>query len=211
MKRSVLVSCEESQRVTIALRNEGIEAWSCDILPPSGGHSEWHLQEDVIPLLKKDWRALIAFPPCTHLATSGARWFKQKQADGRQQQGIDFFMAHALAKIPLICIENPVGIMSTRWREPDQIVHPWWFGDPFSKRTCLWLKGFPPLKPIIDINDSNIDKGEFVDVGKGRKMAKWYNDAWKLPKEERSKARSKTFPGLAEQMAKQWKDIILGN
>lgn len=133
----VLVACEESQAVTIAFRKLGHEAYSCDIEPCSGGHPEWHLQQDVVPLLSQNWDMIIAFPPCTHLATSGAAWFEKKRKDGRQQQGIDFFMLFANANCPRIAIENPVGIMSTVWRKPDQIIQPWQFGEPFSKKTCL--------------------------------------------------------------------------
>lgn len=195
----VLVACEESQAVTIELRKLGHEAYSCDILPCSGGHPEWHLQEDVIPLLKQKWDMIIAFPPCTHLAVSGAAWFEQKRKDGRQQQGIDFFMVFANADCPRIAIENPVGIMSSKWRKPDQIIQPWMFGDSFSKKTCLWLKGLPVLKPT-----NIVDKGERTVFKSGVSMPKWYADAWKLSPEERSVARSKTFPGIAKAMATQW-------
>ena len=132
----ILVACEESQAVTIEFRALGHEAYSCDILPCSGGHPEWHIQGDVLPLLKEKWDMVIAFPPCTHLAVSGAAHFAKKRADGRQQQGIDFFMEFT----KLTCayaIENPVGIMSKLWRKPDQIIQPWQFGDSFQKQTCL--------------------------------------------------------------------------
>lgn len=156
IKLKILVACEESQAVTIELRKLGHEAYSCDIIPCSGGHPEWHIQQDVTPLLKEKWDMIIAFPPCTHLCVSGARHFEQKRKDGRQQQGIDFFMMFANADCPRIAIENPIGIMSSVWRKPDQIIQPWMFGDKFSKSTCLWLKGLPNLVPT-----NIVEKGEF--------------------------------------------------
>jgi len=130
----VLVACEESQAVTIEFRKLGHEAYSCDIQECSGGYPEWHLQQDVTELLKQEWDMIIAFPPCTHLAVSGSRHFEQKRKDGRQQEGIDFFMLFANAKCDKIVIENPVGIMSTIWRKPNQIINPWQFGDSFNKK-----------------------------------------------------------------------------
>ena len=195
----VLIACEESQAVTIEMRKLGIEAYSCDTEPCSGGHPEWHLQQDVIPLLKEDWDMIIAFPPCTHLAVSGAAWFKQKRADGRQQQGVDFFMKFANCKCKRMVIENPVGIMSTTWRKPDQIIQPYQFGEPYSKKTCLWLKGLSLLTPT-----KIVDSGEQVKYSSGKSMPKWYADAWKLPSKDRAKIRSKTFLGIAKAMAEQW-------
>lgn len=130
----VLIACEESQAVAIEFRNIGIDAYSADILPCSGGHPEWHIQGDVTPLLENEWDLIIAFPPCTHLSASGARWFKEKRKDGRQKQGIDFFMLFANAGCKSIAIENPVGIMSTVWRKPDQVIQPWQFGHGESKK-----------------------------------------------------------------------------
>jgi hypothetical protein len=206
----VLVACEESQAVTIELRNLGIEAYSCDIEPCSGGHPEWHLQKDVSPLLEQDWDMIIAFPPCTHLAVSGAAHFAKKIADGRQQQGIDFFMKFANAKCPRIAIENPIGIMSKKWRKPDQIIQPWQFGDKFQKSTCLWLKGLPKLE-----HTEIVEKGEFKEwvdpkTGKTKRQAMWFFNALsaKTP-HERAKIRSKTFPGIAKAMANQWSKILL--
>ena len=195
----ILLACEESQAVTKELRALGHEAYSCDILPESGGHPEWHIQEDVVEVLKQHWDMIIAFPPCTHLASSGAAWFEAKRADGRQQAAIDFFMLFANHPCEKIAIENPVGIMSTKYRKPDQIIQPWQFGDAYSKRTCLWLKGLPQLE-ATDV----VDPGEMITYESGRVMPKWYADAWKLSPAERSKARSKTFPGIANAMATQW-------
>jgi len=159
---------------------------------------------------------MIAFPPCTHLTVSGARHFEQKRKDGRQQQGIDFFMAMINAPIEKIAVENPVGIMSNVYRKPNQIIQPYYFGDPFQKTTCLWLKNLPNLYYNLEPNlfDSNItstkDKGEFIEFiskkGVKKRQPKWYFDALKnaKTKEERSTLRSKTFPGIAKAMAEQW-------
>jgi hypothetical protein len=143
---------------------------------------------------------VIAFPPCTHLAASGARWFEQKRKDGRQQQGIDFFMLFTeLAHVERVAIENPVGIMSTHYRKPDQIIQPWQFGDPFEKSTCLWLKGLPLLTSTNEVQPEK--RKEYAS---GKTMPPWYADAWSLPPAERAKARSKTFQGVAKAMAEQW-------
>ena len=182
----ILVACEESQAVTIEMRRLGHEAYSCDIEPCSGGHPEWHLQVDALELLKMKWDMILAFPPCTHLAVSGARYFEQKRKDGRQQAAIDFFMRFANADCPKIAIENPVGIMSSVWRKPDQIIQPWQFGHGETKKTCLWLKGIPLLVPtnIVDGREQRI---------------------WKMPPSaDRAKNRAKTFPGIAKAMAEQW-------
>lgn len=187
----VLVACEESQAVTIELRKLGISAWSCDLEPCSGGHPEWHLETNVLPLLRsRRWDMIIAFPPCTHLAVSGARWFKEKQADGRQQAAIDFFMYIANADCERIAIENPVCIMSTKWRKPDQIIQPWQFGHGETKTTCLWLKNLPHLVP------TNIVEGREQKV-------------WKMPpSKDRAKLRSKTYSGIAKAMAQQWGKLL---
>lgn len=191
----ILVACEESQAVTIELRKLGYEAYSCDTQPCSGGHPEWHLQQDVTELLKEDWLMIIAFPPCTDLAVSGARWFKEKQADGRQQRSIDFFMLFANAKCKRICIENPISIMSSKWRKPDQIIQPWQFGHGETKSTCLWLKGLPKLKPT-NIVDGREPKIWLMTDENGKKLG------WNTP--EIKKARSKTYPGIAKAMADQF-------
>ena len=182
----VLVACEESQEVCKAFRALGHEAYSCDIQPCSGGHPEWHLQVDALELLKMRWDLIIAHPPCTDLSVSGARWFAEKRADGRQQRSIDFFMKFARCDCPRVAIENPIGIMSTVWRKPDQIIQPWQFGHGETKATCLWLKGLPELKP--------------TDIVEGRE-----HRIWKMPPgAERSKLRSKTYTGIAKAMAEQW-------
>ena len=182
----ILVACEESQAVCKEMRRLGHEAYSCDIIPCSGGHPEWHLQVDALEMLKMRWDMIIAFPPCTNLAVSGARYFKEKQADGRQQDSIEFFMKFANADCKRIAIENPIGIMSTRYRKPDQIIQPWQFGHGETKATCLWLKGLPKLQP--------------TDIVEGREQR-----VWKMPPgPERAKLRSVTYLGVARAMAEQW-------
>lgn len=222
----ILVACEESQAVCIAFRDLGHEAFSCDILPCSGGHPEWHLIGDIKNYISGFykckcgniheettgkygccdisklylWDMMIAFPPCTHMASSGAKHFSEKRNDGRQQQGIDFFMSLINANIPRVAVENPIGIMSTVYRKPDQIIQPWMFGDEFTKPTCLWLKGLPKLQPtkIVYKGDRHITKS-------GKSLPAWYNLP---PSENRSKIRSKTFPGIAKAMAEQWGNLI---
>jgi len=201
----ILVGCEESQAVTIELRKLGHEAFSCDVMESSGGYPQWHIQGDLLKELHKGWDMLIAFPPCTHLAVSGARHFEQKIKDGRQQQGIDFFMEMINAPIDKICVENPIGIMSTKYRKPDQIIQPYMFGDKAQKSTCLWLKNLPLLVPT-----NIVEKGEFIEFvskkGVKKRQPKWYFDALKNSKNasERSKLRSKTFKGIAKAMATQF-------
>ena len=189
---NILVACEFSQVVTKAFRDRGHEAYSCDLLPTEG-NPNWHYQCDIKNVLYVGWDMMIAFPPCTHLAVSGAKHFAQKREDGRQREGIDFFMLFANSDIPRVAIENPVGIMSTLWRKPDQIIQPWQFGDPFQKTTCLWLKGLPVLLPT-----SIVSKGEFVTTPSGKKLPKWYSD------NKSAKNRSRTFQGIADAMASQW-------
>ncbi len=190
----VLCACEESQAVCIEFRKLGHEAYSCDILPCSGGHPEWHLQQDVEEIIDEAWDMIIAFPPCTHLAVSGAAWFNEKIADGRQQNGIDFFMMFANHNCKRIAIENPVGVMSTKYRKPDQIIHPYQFGHMEQKTTCLWLKGLPCLQPTNDVYQ------EMMNLPKNKRERLHYLP----PSVERSKIRSKTYPGIAKAMAEQW-------
>lgn len=198
---NVLVACEFSGVVREEFKKLGHNAWSCDLLPTEieGNHIQW----DILEVLFWDsarsisyWDLMIAFPPCTHLARSGAKWFKEKKESGVQQEAIDFFMALVNSKIERIAIENPVGIMSTHYRKPDQIVHPWMFGEPFTKQTCLWLKNLPLLEPT-----NIVDKGEFSITKSGRKLPKWYNLP---PSPDRGQLRGRTFKGIAEAMASQW-------
>jgi len=213
----ILIGCEESQAVCKEFRRLGHEAFSCDIQKCSGGHPEWHIQGDIIEQFSKDWDMLIAFPPCTHLAVSGAAHFEKKRKDGRQQQGIDFFMQIVNAPIKRIAIENPVGIMSKIYRKPDQIIQPYYFGDEAQKTTCLWLKNMPKLKHFkqVDLfNDTitHVNPGEFYEwidkkTGQKKRQPKWYADAF-MYKKEHGKERSKTFPGIAKAMAEQWGTLI---
>jgi hypothetical protein len=190
----VLVACEESQEVTKQFRLLGVEAYSCDLIEFSGGHPEWHIQKDVLEVIDLEWDAIIAFPPCTHLCSSGARWFKEKIKDGRQKEGIGFFMKFTELKCERVSIENPIGIMSTVYRKPDQIIHPYYFGDPVSKSTCLWLKGLPKLIPTSTVKPENIKD--------------FHKETFNLNRKVRSKVRSKTFPGIAKAMAEQWSKVI---
>ena len=186
MDLKILVACEESQVVTKAFRVRGHWAFSCDILPCSGGKPEWHLECNVSSLMDRFWDMIIAFPPCTDLAVSGARWFKEKIADGRQQRSIEFFMHLANVECPKIAVENPVGIMSTRWRKPDQIIQPWQFGHGETKATCLWLKNLSPLMPTRIVEGRN----PRVHL--------------EPPGPDRWRKRSITYQGIADAMASQW-------
>ena len=207
----VLIACEESQRVCTAFRELGHEAYSADIQEPSGGHPEWHILGDVLPILNggefttmngeshniAKWDLIIAHPPCTHLAVSGARWFKEgRKPRYLQDEAAEFFIRFINADCEHIAVENPICIMSTRYRKPDQIINPYQFGHMEQKKTCLWLKNLPKLQETNNV----------------------YEEMMKLPEKERakiwwlgsnhSKERSKTYPGIAEAMAKQWSNYI---
>ena len=195
-KLRILVACEYSGTVRDNLLRLGHYAASCDLVPSDSPLGD-HFQCDVFDIIDHEWDMLIGFPPCTHLAVSGAKHFAKKRADGRQQQGIDFFMRLAEAPIKHIALENPVGIMSSVWRKPDQIIQPWQFGDTYQKTTCLWLKNLPPLK-----HTSIVDKGEFYVAPSGKKMPKWFAD------NKSAKVRSTTFPGIGKAMAEQWSDYV---
>ena len=218
----VLLSCEESQAVCKEFRRLGHEAYSCDIIECSGGHPEWHIMQDVLPLLSGrcsfltmdgvehhidgKWDMIIAFPPCTYLTVTGNRWFNVERYGEKairrrkdKEEAVKFFMAFVNADCEKIAIENPIGSMSTDYRKPDQIIHPYMFGDPERKSTCLWLKGLQPLKPT-DIVEPRVIK---YKNGKGTDSP-WHMETMKLPPEERAKARSKTFHGIACAMAEQW-------
>ena len=191
----VLCACEESQAVCKEFRKLGHIAYSCDLLPCSGGHPEWHIQADALEICKFDWDLVIAFPPCDHLAVSGARYFEEKKRDGRQQRGVGFFLAFtALDHVPRVAIENPISIMSTEYRKPDQIIQPWQFGHPEKKSTCLWLKGLPSLQETNNVYDimMSLPKRERERV------------ALMSPSPDRAKLRAKTYPGIAKAMAEQW-------
>jgi site-specific DNA-cytosine methylase len=196
---AVLVACEESQAVTIALRDLGVEAWSCDLVECSGGHPEWHIQGDALPLLAEPWDMVIAFPPCTHLAVSGARWFAEKRAAGLQQEAAAFFMAFAECRAPRVAIENPVGVMSTQYRKPDQVIQPYQFGHTETKATCLWLRNLPRLRPTLNLREQTMS----LPVAERARIH------YMPPTADRAALRSKTYAGIARAMARQWGALVL--
>jgi site-specific DNA-cytosine methylase len=193
----VLIACEFSGTVRDAFSKLGHDAWSCDLEPSDTPGN--HYQGNVLAIMNEGWDLMIAHPPCTHLAVSGARHFAKKIADGRQQEGIDFFMVLANSNIPRYAIENPIGIMSSKYRKPDQIINPWEYGHGVTKATCLWLKNLPKLVPT-DV----VDKGTVWVAKSGKRMSQWYYDSSCLPPKEREKMRNKTFQGIADAMAQQW-------
>lgn len=240
---NILIACEESQAVCRAYRQLGHNAYSCDLFDCSGTgfgdveadpHPEWHFNHDITTVLDKtnltlqngeqaivngDWDLMIAHPPCTFLAVSGAKWYYHPEDKGLpieqrrphpsfpnrakdREDGVAFFLFLANAPVKRIAIENPVGIMSSRWRKPDQTIQPYMFGDPYSKGTCLWLKNLRHLHPSKETDD----KGEWIVFGSGKKLPKWYSDGLTKTKtkEDRQKWRSKTFSGIARAMAEQW-------
>lgn len=218
MPLRILIACEESQATTKEFRRLGHEAFSCDILPCSGGHPEWHLQCDVLEILNDGWDLMVAHPPCTYLASSGVQWlshpedkhlpFEDRRPNpkypNRKQNmldSIEFVKTLYNAPIERIAIENPVGLLSTRWRKPDQIVQPYMFGDEATKTTCLWLKNLPLLVPT-----KLVGKGEKTVYKSGKSHPKWYADILSVAKtkEERQTLRGKTFPGMAAAFADQW-------
>ena len=232
-KLKILVACEESQAVTKELRLLGHNAYSCDLLPCSGAHPEWHFNCDVFSVIKnrggklqngkrlnsnKPWDMMIAHPPCTYLAVSGAQWYyhpedknlpssmrrphpRYPNRANDREEAVDFFVRLWHADIPRIAIENPIGIMSNRLCKPSQIVQPFHFGDQARKTTCLWLKNLPPLE-----HTNVVGEGERITFKSGKSQPKWYSDAFSKSKsaEERRTMRSKTFPGMARAMAEQW-------
>lgn len=217
---NVLIACEESQVVCSAFRDRGHQAFSADIQPCSGGRPEWHILGDCLPIINGNcrfvtmdgtaheqvgaWDLIIAHPPCTDLAVSGARHFARKQKEGRQQKSIVLFMQMALANCEHVAVENPISIMSTAWRKPDQIIQPYFFGHHARKATCLWLRGLPILQPTNYVNLGPI-VGNGFSVGASADCARDENGKaipWNDPRT--AKIRSKTFPGIARAMAEQW-------
>lgn len=217
----ILIACEESQSVCKEFRSLGHEAYSCDILPQTGGYPQWHIQADVFDVIHEGWDMMVAFPPCTYLSVSGAQWYyhpedKHLPKEIRREHpkypnrikdrmdAAEFFLRLYHSDIEKVCIENPVGVMSSLFRKPDQIIQPWMFGDEATKTTCLWLKGLPLLVPT-DV----VGKGERTVFKSGKSHPKWYADALTTAKtpEERRNLRSKTFKGIAKAMATQWSNI----
>jgi hypothetical protein len=218
MKR-ILIACEESDEVRGRFESLGFDAWSCDLQENRNPNAK-HYQGNVFDIINDGWDAMIAFPPCTHLAVSGARHFEQKRKDGRQQEGIDFFMKMINAPIKHIAVENPMGIMSTIYKKPSQIIQPYFFGDEAQKTTCLWLKNLPLLyhnrtPNLFDTDITHVGKGDMIEFiskkGVKKSQPKWYADALSLSADERSKVRSKTFPGIANAMATQWAEYIIND
>ena len=234
----VLVACEESQAVTKEFRRLGHEAYSCDVIDQSGGHPEWHIMQDVLPLLNGvcsfkttdgvehtisgRWDMIIAFPPCTHLAVSGARHFEKKRTDGRQRKSVEFFCRILNANCDRIAVENPVGIISGKYItrlspelaekynlpiKPSQIIQPYEYGHAAKKTTCLWLKGLLKLVPtdVVDPGEFYVKNGKKYSKGASADAARDENGkiiSWDDPRT--AKIRSKTFPGIAKAMAEQW-------
>lgn len=224
---NVLVACEESQEVCKAFRAKGHNAFSCDLQECSGGHPGWHIMGDCLPLLNGNcefvtmdgkehkvdgkWDMLIAHPPCTFLTVSGNRWFNVERYGDKaverlkaRKEAAEFFMAFIQADIPRVCVENPVGYMSTHYRKPDCIVQPYQFGHHARKTTCLWLKNLPPLIPTDVVSPGEILNGGY-SVGASANYARDENGKilrWNDPRT--AKARSKTYPGIAKAMAEQW-------
>ena len=219
----VLIACEESQAVCKEFRLLGHEAYSCDLLPCSGGHPEWHIQGDVFKILSDGWDLMIAHPPCTYLAVSGARWYyhpddKDLTVEHRRphpmypnrmndmMDSVEFVKAIYNSNVDKIAIENPIGMLSTRWMKPTQIIQPWMFGDEATKTTCLWLKNLDELKPTNIVSKG--ERFEWIDSKTGKKKSQpmWYYKALSeaKTKQERQTLRSKTFKGIAKAMAEQW-------
>ena len=193
----ILLACEESQAVCIEMRKKGHEAFSCDILPCSGGYPEWHIQGDVLKHLDDGWDMMIAFPTCTYLTVSANKWYKDQPArksgvlvgaERREarENAIDFFMKLYDCNIPKVAIENPIGVISSRFRKPDQVLQPWMFGHGETKATCLWLRNLPELLPTN------------IVTGRDQKLHLL------PPTKDRAMLRSKTFLGIAKAMADQW-------
>lgn len=221
--KTLLVACEESQRVCIAFRQRGWEAYSCDIIDCSGGNPEYHIKQDVLPLLNGNcdfetcdgvkhhidrWDMLIAHPPCTELCSAGQHWFSRGIKDPKMREdAVDFFMRFINADCEHIAVENPIGIMSTRYRKPDCVVQPWQFGHPETKATCLWLKNLPSLVPTNIIKkpeggweNQQISNGKytgFKNYDENGKILAWNDPRTKV-------IRSRTYIGIAEAMAEQW-------
>lgn len=192
-RKRILIACEFSGIIREALTTYGYDAWSCDLLPTEIKGN--HIQDDVLLHLNENWDMMIAHPPCTHLAVSGARYFKEKIKDGRQKEAIDFFMQLINAPIKYIAIENPVSIMSTVYRKPDQIIQPWQFGHEETKATCLWLKNLPKLIPT----EIMVNRRNNLTISGQNKLP---------PSIDRWKIRSRTYPGIAKAIAEQWGEII---
>lgn len=207
---NILIGCEESQAVCKAFRELGFNAYSCDLLPCSGGHPEWHIQGDVFEAIKsKDWDLGIFHPECTRLTVTANKWYKPEYSERfpniheERKQAIEFFMKIVNCGLKYYAIENPIGIMSTHYRKPNQIIQPYQFGDPERKSTCLWTHNLPKL------DHTNVVEPNIITFKSGKTMSSCHLKATGLPKEERRKARSVTFPGIAKAIAEQWGKYLL--
>lgn len=193
----VLVACEFSGRVRDAFIARGHDAWSCDLLP-SESPRLWHIQGDVLKVIEQGWDLIIAHPPCTYLTVAANGWHARRpEREPLRQEAAAFFMALYNAPAPMVCVENPVGVMSTLFRKPDQVIQPWMFGHPERKATCLWLRGLPPLTPTKPVEPETVK-------GLSPKGKKYYSLNWLPASEDRWKIRSRTFQGIADAMAEQW-------
>ena len=207
----ILVACEESQAVCKAFRELGHKTYSCDLQECSGGHPEWHIKGDALKVLNLPiWDLVIAHPPCTYLTCAANRYYnedkygeKAKRRKGERKQAIKFFMEFANCKCKRVAIENPIGVISSRWKKPTQIIQPYQFGHKERKATCLWLKNLPPLKP------TNIVEPDIIKHASGKTDSRLHFETLSLPAAERAKIRSKTFEGIARAMATQWSEYIL--
>lgn len=208
----ILIACEYSGRVRDAFLAKGHDAMSCDLLPTESPGP--HYQGDVMDIINNGWDMMIAFPPCTYLTTTGNKWMKPEfrtrfpDRPQRRKDAIKFFIVLATAKIGKIAVENPVGIMSSEFKKPNQIIQPYYFGDEARKTTCLWLSGLPQLKhyenDTLFNKKTHVGQGEMHTYKNGWQDPKWHMDTLRLPPEERAKARSLTYPGIANAMAEQW-------
>jgi len=208
----VLIACEESQTITAKYREKGIEAYSCD-LKPAKINSDWHYQTDIFEVINLGWDLMIAHPPCTRLTVTGNKWYKPEFADRfpniqeERKEAIEFFMKIANANINRIAIENPIGIMSSIFRKPNQVIQPYYFGDTERKATCLWLKNLPKLRHVKENNlfetKTHVEP-EIITFKSGSTMSKIHFESSKLPKDLRSEVRSKTFEGIANAIVNQW-------
>lgn len=220
----ILIACEESQAVCIEFRKLGFEAYSCDIQPCSGGHPEWHIEEDVLAVINREpWDMMIAHPPCTYLSNAGIGWFNEEKYGAKaakrkrdREKAMTFFMKLYMAPMKHICLENPVGYPNSAFRKPDQLIHPYFFGDAHKKGTCLWLRGLPKL--IYCKRDNLFETQSTVEPKimaiQYRKPSKYYKGGEEKKRyftdcySRNAKERSKTFPGIAKAMATQWGEYL---
>lgn len=196
----VLVACEESAVVAKAFRERGHDSYSCDVIPTSDASWDRHFQKDVREVVDENWDLIIAHPPCTTLTRAGARWLYDPRFPHRREEREEAleFLKMFWNKADKVCIENPVGYPSTAWRKPDQIIQPYQFGHPTSKKTCLWLKNLPALAP------THVVEPRYITTSTGKRSSEWHWQTSNVPRKDRPRVRSKTFEGIAQAMAEQW-------